>query len=491
MASEHDVQGDFTNTISRNFGFQGLYDDPFHHEIDHIEKLFSKLESQAARIISVAVLALNGPQQEFRLARGDLNALRKFLFVMGFRNSRRGQQFFENRFDAETRRNIEHHIATQNFPAGSTARDVWLQNLKEILVTDYWRIPENRRIFGMDRSEFVGDMRNKHIVFWRTDGNDEFITCNNGFGCMDAVQVTHRLSPSLARQLAEKVRSVGLLAESSLTAVTGDFQWSRLFPVHPKLTIALVHNSLSFPELENKLMDKLGLATASLYRDLPIPPPRRDNKEGRTSAPFALAPQEGSLHPAAYVDGQILESRVKDKFVIPLVRLSAEQTHRVNGMFLENVADTLAFRSPGQLYRSILAYERNTVWEHKRAYDPLKRALRAWALSSPSPPAFPSIVDTGERRVIWVASGERSTSLKALVHQMRAARREGYRNIIPPASEVWHLFSRTHDDSIIRNEEAHRESWTRRLTDTAQRAVKRGISSGLNVSPFLHSPTTM
>ncbi|CAG8833867.1 35567_t:CDS:1, partial [Racocetra persica] len=66
-------------------------------------------------------------------------------------------------------------------------REVWLQNIREILDTTNKNIKTNLRIFEPDRNDYMDYMMDRFLVIWQAGENDEFITTSNGFGIYDGV----------------------------------------------------------------------------------------------------------------------------------------------------------------------------------------------------------------------------------------------------------------------------------------------------------------
>lgn len=476
MAYADESPGELGNTVDRNYGLQDLYVDPHHPDYDHIEKKLSQLEGVAANVIRSLVEALDSVSGSVRLRRGDLNTLRKFLFIMAYRGGRRGAQFFHDRFDAGTKADIDAHIR-QHLHPGATARDVWLQNIKEILDTDYWAIPENPRIFVLDRSDFENDMRNKRIVFWRARLGEEFITCE-GWGFMDGVVVENA---EVSAEILYIMRENGSTASvDAFSDKPGTFQWLRVFPLHPGLAVALVSEFMN-PIVENGLPPSLQ-GMRSRFHDLPTPPALDTHyadlspsaqAASRSSNPIDFVVevrQKFSFVPTFEVDGKILESRVDDLFTFPLSTLSTEHTRRLNALFLENAAQAITFCSPGQLYRSILALERSTLWDHKRDHGALKAALRAFFYSTHTGTFEPATsAPSTDRRLVWVytpargAEGAPMTDAVVLSYRIAldALRSLDLPKELRQSSEearkmrkAFYRLNTCHNDALLRNEES-------------------------------------
>lgn len=445
------------STVDHSFGQDDLYIDPHHPDHNHIEKKLSALESAAAIVVRKLVDAVDDGSNSVQLVRRDLNTLRKFLFIMTYRQTSRGEQFSYDRFDDATRKEIDKHIR-QHLHPDATARDVWLQNIKEIIDTDYWKIPENPRIFLPDRAAFEFDMKYKRVVVWRTSANNEFISPANGWGLQESI-----ILPS---------------TDTHHTINGNVFEWIRIFSSHPRFSIVLV-STLIRPDDTLPEMPMPEFLKVPLFRfdDAPFPSSHTQYAGLSPAAQAALLRGEPSRRqyirantsikvPWTDIDGKILESRVDDVFTIPLPRLSTELTHRVNGFLLENASSAVMFFSPVQLYRSITAFEQSPIWDHKLEYSALKRALRAFFQSADrtTETEHPLKPITLDRRLIWVRTPsekkEEVISAEFLGKGYRAARQGIAVHILGETTpsgvlkRSFYYLYRCHDDTRSRNEEA-------------------------------------
>ncbi|KAH7093881.1 hypothetical protein BKA62DRAFT_775785 [Auriculariales sp. MPI-PUGE-AT-0066] len=446
LSAQGHVAGDFNNSVERNFGIQDFYADQSAADIQHVEKLLSRLESDAAMAIRKIVDASEAGGDQVQLLRSELNTIRKFLFVMCYRNSRRAAQFIDDKFDAGTRADIDEHIR-RYLPSGSTARDVWLQNIREILQTEYWEIPENPRILLHDRSDFENDMRHTRFVVWRANPSREFITADNGFGLIDYIMVPVSEQFQAARTgVMGRMRQQGSVASEQnighypLCAHT----WINLFPIHPRVYLALVDSQMA-SNLPLPFIPKGISLPPSRYAGFPMPAAidieRVDHGVASpygTSVPFfGNGPQQfyhGTMsNISATFDGKIMESRVRDVFTFAISNLTRTETVLVCGMSLENANQTLAFHSPLSLYHAVKAYESSTDWDHKKSYNTLKQALRDFYERPRSPDFEQTQLKTVEAiyaedglQVVWVCSVPKKladpTPTEDLVEQFRRAR---------------------------------------------------------------------
>lgn len=113
---QHDVQEDtllLGTPLGRAYGFYDMYKNEGSDQSNlyQVEELFSKLESNAAKVIAKLHDAIAGPNvathTAVTLLRAEVNTLRKFLFLIDYRSGRRMTQFLEEKFDRKTRVEVE------------------------------------------------------------------------------------------------------------------------------------------------------------------------------------------------------------------------------------------------------------------------------------------------------------------------------------------------------------------------------------------------
>ncbi|OQV26150.1 hypothetical protein BV898_00272 [Hypsibius exemplaris] len=399
----------YKESINRNYGIMDMYVDRNHPDPNHIEKKFSELESSAAKVVQLVVNAGRETVSRSKhlltvnMERRQLNILRKFLFTMTYRNSHRASQFCEDNFDPPTQRDINIHVLQNMTNKQAKGREVWLQNIQEFLDTPVWEIPYNRKIFVHDRFEYGTELRKRRLIFWQiSDHQNEFIMCDTGFGFFDGFGMPMSISAGMPAHMLgflEPHMDPSNLDPSSRLSSAGDggvFIWLRVFPVSPHLVLVLVNGSLANndqPALE--YFQRFG--PPSRFHDFPFPKVmpteyrglsrkaqdalKRGDLNTLCGVPNMLEQrrqriENGEIFPPTYIDGKVMESREDDVFHFPIAQLTTKQVQLVNGLFLENAKDSLTFRSPESLYRSIRAYEKEPLWCNGRDYKELKRSLR-------------------------------------------------------------------------------------------------------------------
>ncbi len=128
--------------ISRTYGHKNMYKDLNYNDVMHVEKELSKLENRASNVIQ-NIIKTSQTESQVVLFRRDLEDLRKFLFVMNYRNSTRWVQFTDKKFDSITGLEVETFMQQNNL---QSTREVWLQNIRETMATPHDEVKDNLKI---------------------------------------------------------------------------------------------------------------------------------------------------------------------------------------------------------------------------------------------------------------------------------------------------------------------------------------------------------
>ncbi|CAG8457570.1 11955_t:CDS:2 [Diversispora eburnea] len=147
-----------------------MYKDLNHEDAEHVEKKLANLEGQSSKVIRDIIEASKG-KSDVMLLRKDLQDLRKFLFIMNYRKLHRRNQFANKIFDPPTLNMVENFMKERNL---QSTREVWLQNVREILETPHEDVPDNPRIFSLDRSDYKTRMIDCFLAIWQAGENDDF-----------------------------------------------------------------------------------------------------------------------------------------------------------------------------------------------------------------------------------------------------------------------------------------------------------------------------
>ncbi|KAF9223145.1 hypothetical protein BS17DRAFT_818032 [Gyrodon lividus] len=221
-----------TRPIGKVYGVLNLYGDKANQEnVNELEEKLSILERGAASIISDLHKAL--PEGKFCLKRRPLEALRKFLFIMHYRNAVLAPVYFQEDHpeNAPARQWIEHLKKTKGL---ETAIDVWLYTLRFYLdnshsqlmllaaqITDKYGMvnllkfmtesfipPEIEDFPALTYQSLAGSF---FMCIWEAAEEDEFVLTHNGFGLWEGCTVDGPVGGSFHRIFVMSPRVVLVL----------------------------------------------------------------------------------------------------------------------------------------------------------------------------------------------------------------------------------------------------------------------------------------
>lgn len=173
-----------------------------------LERELSVLESAAAEIVARITKMYEAGEKEIQLLRKDKDILRRFLFIMMYRNSTFGQRFAKSKedYDSNDRENMLVYMNQKGF---KTPRDVWFANIRAFLDVkldeDWTNAMEelSKRAYPMDARWFFMHIQVFFIAFCtpkRTD--DEFLLTQNVYGVYEGPTTSsgpwtdyHRFAP--------------------------------------------------------------------------------------------------------------------------------------------------------------------------------------------------------------------------------------------------------------------------------------------------------
>lgn len=370
--------------ISRAFGNSDMYkDDDNESNAFLVEELFSKLESQAAKILTTLDKLITGPaaSRSFPLTRKEVNILRKFLFLLQYRRESHAVQYLEDRFDPQTQNEVDTFKRKFDLKDSYAA---FLFNLRSFLELDHWEIPNSERILKSDRSLYETELASMHLAFFVAPDDAEFIVTDNGFGLWEGTYL-----PSLT-----------LLIQSMAggNPMGSSFKHTITYPVSPRLLVMLRNNVVWAIEAGGQpslLGDKI--PDNSLFKDFP-----------RTKASVRYHPPPTEPLEDIIADHEKLCRRVHDILTFRLHMLTAEQTWRVNSLRLENISQWITFKSPRKLIDTLQYFETNSgtqgaanwtppkagqdMMYSKRSYASLIRQVEYLLESGVPPPPVPTPV---------------------------------------------------------------------------------------------------
>ncbi|KAF9053395.1 hypothetical protein BJ165DRAFT_1383814 [Panaeolus papilionaceus] len=317
--------------IGTVYGKTNLYRDFTNVEqMDEVEEKFSKLESHCAKIIQDLHKRLDGSasdQHTFPITRKDLGQLRKFLFLMHFRNSGLQDSYFdpEHTHNRGIRDVLEKRWA--QVPSGAkSSKDVWLHALKYYLDTPHSQIllqVAEKTPGGADIPTLLKTL-NPHTI-----ENAELL---------DAItyhQQANLCYLSIVQAAPGHEFALGDTTFGLWEGVLGDGPTAhhgvhRIYVVSPR--IALILRLTLYLDCEPELLEN----TTSDIISITLPP---------ASCTFSFDESDGFLAMAQY---RASAQSQNDLFSFPIAKLSVEETFFINAVVLHNVGifGSLTFKDP-------------------------------------------------------------------------------------------------------------------------------------------------
>ncbi|CAG8629600.1 9054_t:CDS:1 [Paraglomus brasilianum] len=330
--------GQIINSLVREiYGYMNMYKDLDNEDVMYVEKKLSTLEGKASRMVRDIINA-SQTENEIVLIRKHLENLRKFLFIMNYRNRQRWSQFADEKFDSTTWALLQKHMEEHKL---KKAHEVWLQNIRGILETPHNDIKDDSRIFSVDRMDYQLRMVDCFLVIWQAGDNDEFIITNNGFG------------------IFEGFTGIG---------PTGPFQFAYhwFYVISPKLVLVLCNHGLRSEFIESTF-------SKSILADAPHP---------LAKVKYAPISESSRSTGGTTFDERLrcmgLERTENDTLTFPFAKISSDTVSLVNSILLNETKPDLilTFLSPSYLYKTIAKYHKHKeVGLHERDFTGLKRML--------------------------------------------------------------------------------------------------------------------
>ncbi|RAH68347.1 DUF4238 domain-containing protein [Aspergillus aculeatinus CBS 121060] len=223
--------------VSTEFALVDMYRDPgFDENPNHLEEKLSRVEGRASEIIDKARRTFAARGSILTLQRIEVDTLRKFLFLMKYRNTGMFDRYNHDdarSYQADDRARMLRYMQTKGFTA---PRDVWFDNLRQILDLELddprrsWRETLRRRIYPDDAAMFEHHLLHSFMAFGEPDDPpEEFLLTENAFG------------------IFEGPCSTTVDPQSGLREVSVYTEFHTFAPLAPRLAIILRSHLLPFP----------------------------------------------------------------------------------------------------------------------------------------------------------------------------------------------------------------------------------------------------
>ncbi|KAF9035549.1 hypothetical protein BJ165DRAFT_1509919 [Panaeolus papilionaceus] len=370
--------------LAKVYGQNNLYRDLKHPtNVDHLEEKLSILEQDAATVLRHIHKEI--PNKGFTITRSELATLRKFLFLMHYRNDAMATRYFEetNPQNAPLVDWIRQYKEKRQLDTNS---DVWLDGLRYYLETPHHQIVATaeglKEQYGQDKInemlrkrvdpelddfhaiEYEGLANYFFLGVWEAAPGTEFILGGNGFGLWE-----------------------GLIYNTPGV--------HRLYVVSPRIVIVLRRTILRQPHANDPSV------LYSCLADIDIPQPSVSLADKKIYQRAMEAPSEtiGRKIIDHYRTTKVAQS---DAFTFEIIQLTEGETFAVNEVALlnSNVRDngSITFSSPHCMLDSLRAYmsSKNTFLGGKKAlFNPLYETLSSMV----APPLkSPTVLSTKNAR---------------------------------------------------------------------------------------------
>lgn len=381
-----------TTDLGKTFGIVDMYKDSADStDVYRVEKAFSKLENDAACVLRILDDAEKRSRSSVELVRSQLNTLRKFLFLIHYRNGVHARQYIDGRFDSVSAAMVERYRSEHGL---ADARAVWLRNVALLLEDEHWEAPTDERLMWTTRTDYKHEAWNMQLGLYRAPPGAEFVLTENGLG--------------LAEGATSPLSSVIDSLLPGANQAPSYFTMTQSFPVTPKLVVILrstlltqealmIQNGTSPEEAKRRIYGDLGFSHTSYFNDLPrtaakttyiprLPADSTDFVKNPSEMTAEDRRKQEDFDKRGLLNGLPLHSRLRDRFVFAIDNLTQDQAGRVNTLLLTHCKETIAFLTPTGLLKAIDAFERDNKLTRleKQRYASLKAKLQAEQVSAAS-----------------------------------------------------------------------------------------------------------
>ena len=345
--------GDFkSRNVGDTFGMVDMYRDfdKANRDQHRLERQLSALESAAGELFARVKRTYDAGKKETLLPRKERDLLRRFLFIMMYRNTSFARRLHKSRedYDSDDRVDMLTYMDAKGF---QNPRDVWFANIRAFLQVDLSKSKNDlykditERAYPADADWFFIHMLTFFLAFCTpNDPADDFLLTQNAYGVFE-----------------------GPHSSGNWT------DWHHFAPVSPKVMIVLRSHILpctsiaedsDVQQIREEVLGSMHLDpyTDSWLIDLPV---------GRARNNYSQV-VDGRLHS---VPTKMSED--KHKFSFPFFPLSHEHVQKINMLCLEEAADTMAivYESPETLRTALEFYLTDKTPGFKqvcreRPYDP-------------------------------------------------------------------------------------------------------------------------
>ncbi|KAF8894226.1 hypothetical protein CPB84DRAFT_1783030 [Gymnopilus junonius] len=350
-------------SLSKAYGQVNLYRDKNNpNNVDHLEKKLASLEGGACNIMRQIHSGIS--DGTFSLSREELAKLRKFIFVMHYRNDAVSSKYFQedNPCNAPLSDWISRYKELRHL---KDAVDLWLAGLKYYLETPHLTIisaaKRLRERYGdhsfldmlrrrldpeIEEDYFAIDYESLANYFflgvWEAADDSEFVLTGNTFGLWEGL-------------------------------IYGYPGAHRLYVVSPRIALVLRRTFLHQPHSNDPSVLQSRLA------EIPIAPPTI--KHANEKALLGIGEMDPIKAKELHDIYRYSKEASKDEFIFRMTKLSREQTYAVNEVVMINAnlhpEGSITFLSPPTMLETLRTYmsSHSTLDGKRSLFQPLVRQL--------------------------------------------------------------------------------------------------------------------
>ena len=319
------------NSCNNTFGVPDMYD-------AQIEIALGGLEQRVSKVIEVIENDFFGGKQVTVVARPQKDLLRKFIFIMAYRNRKFHERFGgeEDDYDSNDRAELLAYMHDKGIKA---LKEVWLNNIRAFIDVDLGQEPDcwlgwlMNNAYPSDARWFWKNMTTSYLCFCTPkDTDEEFVLTQNAYGIFE-----------------------GPCSHQAWT------DWHNFAPVNHRLVI--VSRNQCFGGIPNlpanldkeltKMQHKAIEAMTSIYEDPAKAHSWLEDLPVSRPVPSCWRPRRSS-------NGRPLPYRFapEDTFTFKFFALPSTFLQRMNAHFLEEaiMTDTIVYKSPMALRKALESY---------------------------------------------------------------------------------------------------------------------------------------
>jgi hypothetical protein len=304
---------------------KGEQGDKNEHKSNEIERKLSQVEIKASEIVNkIKQRFLDGATEVF-LREADINTLKRFMFIMIYRNQE-FSELYEFNNDA-LRQSLEAYMEANEL---KTLKEIWLRSLRAFIDVDFgqpnWSEWVLQRAYHHDAFLFIHYMKETYICLCTPeDDDDEFLLTQNIYNILEGTMHTdgntvvwHTFCPAGSRLL--------ILSRSDLLSGISTGSQSYIDRHHEKWTALYEPTMMAFKAPTAKFQP-------SLLKELPVGRPHYSN--------YHLSQDHANV-PVSF-----------SNFGLP-----SKWVQRINSLLLEHAISTthIIFKSKLGLQKALEAY---------------------------------------------------------------------------------------------------------------------------------------